>query len=291
MNTTMNTVNQTFDWSRFTAALRKELVENKRAILFTLLGTFGMLTMIMILGNISVSTSTDASNAIKDSLENYLPQKMVYAFLSFAILIVASLAFRKLTSKTGRIEMFTSPSSTLEKFLVNALIYVIGYIVAFFICAQLADLTRIAALWFFRNEYFIVPGPINFLNLIPDAVDGFGFGMASPGNPGKWLAINIYIGLLAGPGLFLLGSVLWPRLSLLKTFAAVYGFETILGIIIMIVAFNIKDMEAVGFWVMNHLEDIMIAMTIFAVVQAILYWGLSWYLFKRKDVVSLKWWK
>lgn len=291
MNTTMNTVNQTFDWSRFTAALRKELVENKRAILFTLLGTFGMLTMIMILGNISVSTSTDASNAIKDSLENYLPQKMVYAFLSFAILIVASLAFRKLTSKTGRIEMFTSPSSTLEKFLVNALIYVIGYIVAFFICAQLADLTRIAALWFFRNEYFIVPGPINFLNLIPDAVDGFGFGMASPGNPNKWLAINIYIGLLAGPGLFLLGSILWPRLSLLKTFAAVYGFETILGIIIMIVAFNIKDMEAVGFWVMNHLEDIMIAMTIFAVVQAILYWGLSWYLFKRKDVVSLKWWK
>ena len=291
MNTTMNTVNQTFDWSRFTAALRKELVENKRAILFTLLGTFGMLTMIMILGNISVSTNTDASNAIKDSLENYLPQKMVYAFLSFAILIVASLAFRKLTSKTGRIEMFTSPSSMLEKFLVNALIYVIGYIVAFFICAQLADLTRIAALWFFRNEYFIVPGPINFLNLIPDAVDGFGFGMASPGNPGKWLAINIYIGLLAGPGLFLLGSILWPRLSLLKTFAAVYGFETILGIIIMIVAFNIKDMEAVGFWVMNHLEDIMIAMTIFAVVQAILYWGLSWYLFKRKDVVSLKWWK
>ena len=287
----MNTVNQTFDWSRFTAALRKELVENKRAILFTLLGTFGMLTMIMILGNISVSTNTDASNAIKDSLENYLPQKMVYAFLSFAILIVASLAFRKLTSKTGRIEMFTSPSSMLEKFLVNALIYVIGYIVAFFICAQLADLTRIAALWFFRNEYFIVPGPINFLNLIPDAVDGFGFGMASPGNPGKWLAINIYIGLLAGPGLFLLGSILWPRLSLLKTFAAVYGFETILGIIIMIVAFNIKDMEAVGFWVMNHLEDIMIAMTIFAVVQAILYWGLSWYLFKRKDVVSLKWWK
>ena len=291
MNTTMNTVNQTFDWSRFTAALRKELVENKRAILFTLLGTFGMLTMIMILGNISVSTNTDASNAIKESLECYLPQKMVYAFLSFAILIVASLAFRKLTSKTGRIEMFTSPSSTLEKFLVNALIYVIGYIVAFFICAQLADLTRIAALWFFRNEYFIVPGPINFLNLIPDAVDGFGFGMASPGNPGKWLAINIYIGLLAGPGLFLLGSILWPRLSLLKTFAAVYGFETILGIIIMIVAFNIKDMEAVGFWVMNHLEDIMIAMTIFAVVQAILYWGLSWYLFKRKDVVSLKWWK
>ena len=290
MNTAMNTVNQTFDWSRFTAALRKELVENKRAILFTLLGTFGLLTMIMILGNLGVSTSSDPS-ATYDSLKYYMPQKVVYMFLSFASMIVASLAFRKLTRKTGRIEMFTSPSSTLEKFLVNALIYVVGYIVAFFICAQLADLTRIAVLWFFKNESFIVPGPVIFLNVIPDAVDGFGFGTAVGVNPGKWMTVNLFIGLLAGPGLFLLGSILWPRLSLLKTFAAVYGIETIIGIIIMIVAMNIKDLESVGYWVMDHLEHIMIAMTIFTALQAILYWGLSWYLFKRKDVVSLKWWK
>ena len=284
----MNTVNQTFDWSRFTAALRKELVENKRAILFTLLGTYGLLTMIMILGNLSTSTH----DAVYESLTYYVPQKFVYMFLGLAIMIVASLAFRKLTSKTGRIEMFTSPSSMLEKFLVNALVYVIGYIVAFFICTQLADLTRIAVLWFFKDEYLIVPGPINFLNLIPDAVDGFGFGSAAeiPGEPSKWMTINLIIGLLAGPGLFLLGSIVWPRLSLLKTFAAVYGLETILGITFMIVAINL-NMGNVGWWIFNHLEQIMIAMTIFTVFQLILYWGLSWYLFKRKDVISLKWWK
>ena len=284
----MNTVNQAFDWSRFTAALRKELVENKRAILFTLLGTFGLLTIIMILGNLSTNTN----DAVYESLTYCVPQKFVYMFLGLAIMIVASLAFRKLTSKTGRIEMFTSPSSMLEKFLVNALVYVIGYIVAFFICTQLADLTRIAVLWFFKDEYLIVPGPINFLNLIPDAVDGFGFGSAAeiPGEPSKWMTINLIIGLLAGPGLFLLGSIVWPRLSLLKTFAAVYGLETILGITFMIVAINL-NMESVGWWVINHLEQIMIAMTIFTVFQLILYWGLSWYLFKRKDVISLKWWK
>ena len=288
ITTTMNTVNQTFDWSRFTAALRKELVENKRAILFTLLGTFGLLTIIMILGNLSTSTH----DAVYESLTYCVPQKFVYMFLGLATMIVASLAFRKLTSKTGRIEMFTSPSSMLEKFLVNALVYVIGYIVAFFICTQLADLTRIAVLWFFKDEYFIVPGPINFLNLIPDAVDGFGFGSAAeiPGEPTKWMTINLMIGLLAGPGLFLLGSIVWPRLSLLKTFAAVYGLETILGITFMIVAINL-NMGNVGWWIFNHLEQIMIAMTIFTVFQLILYWGLSWYLFKRKDVISLKWWK
>ena len=98
------------------------------------------------------------------------------------------------------------------------------------------------------------------------------------------------VGLLAGPGLFLLGSIVWPRLSLLKTFAAVYGIQTIIGIIIMIVAVNI-DMESTGWWIINHMEQLMIGMTIFTVFQLILYWGLSWYLFKRKDVISLKWWK
>ena len=240
----------------------------------------------MIIGNLSGSNT-----ATEDMLAYYMPQKFVWFILSFASMIVASLAFRKLTSKTGRIEMLTSPSSMFEKYLVNTMIYVFGYIVAFFICAQLADLTRVIVLLPFKGEHLMVPGPISFLNLIPDAADGFGFGTAAPGNPGMWFAINMGIGLLAGPGLFLLGSVLWPRLSWLKTFAAIYGIQTIFGITIMLVAMNIKDMEAVGYWVMNHLEQIMIAMTVLSVLMTILYWGLSWYLFKRKDVVSLKWWK
>ena len=48
MNTTMNTVNQTFNWSRFMAALRKEIVENKRMLLFSVIGMYGLLSMIMI---------------------------------------------------------------------------------------------------------------------------------------------------------------------------------------------------------------------------------------------------
>ena len=53
----MNTVNQTFNWSRFVATLRKELVESKRGILITLLSVYGLLTMVMIIGNVTVSNS------------------------------------------------------------------------------------------------------------------------------------------------------------------------------------------------------------------------------------------
>lgn len=283
MNTTMNTVNQTFNWSRFTAALRKEIVENSRALIFTILGTYGLLTMIMIFGNIT----TGSTGEISTILETRMPHKMVWGFMSFATIVVASLAFRKLTTKTGRIELFTSPSSTFEKFLVNSLIYVFGYIVAFFICAQLADLTRIAVLWPFKSNTLTVPGPINFLKVANDLVVGIG----SADEIARWMKPYMWISLLACPGLYLLGSVVWPRLSLLKTFAAFYAVEFVCGIIILIIALTVGDIKSLGMWILDHLKQIMMSWTIFYCLLTIVVWGLAWYLFKRKDVVSLKWWK
>lgn len=282
MNTT---VNQTFDWSRFTAALRKEVVENKRAILFTLLGTYGLLTMIMILGNVSFG----GADVINDVLDNYVPHKVVYGIFSFAIIIVASLAFRKLTTKTGRAEMFTSPSSMTEKFLVNILVYVIGYIVAFFISAQLADLTRFAVLWFFQDEHFIVPGPISFLNLIPDTVTGIG----SIDEVARWMKPSLFIGIIFSTGLYLLGSVLWPRLSLLKTFAATYAVEFVIGIIAIIIGISLgkESLESIAYWLMDHMDQFMMTIMILYSLLAIVMWCVAWFLFKRKDVISLKWWK
>lgn len=285
MNTTMNTVNQIFNWSRFTAALRKEVVENWRTILFSILGIYLLLTVIMILGNFIDSIS----NNIVSSLMNMVPQKTVFFMLTIALMVVASLSFRNLKSKNGRVALFTSPSSTLEKFLVNVLIYVIGSIVVFFACAQLADLTRIGILSLVGADDLIVPGPINFLSAINDTVTGIG--SIEPVAKGmRWI---FWLSLLATPGMYLLGSVLWPRLSLLKTFAA----SQILSIAVMIIAFTLTNVlipeDEIANWLKNMVESGTLTnwIAISLGVQAVLYWGLSWYLFKRKDVVSLKWWK
>lgn len=285
MNTTMNTVNQIFNWNRFTAALRKEVVENWRTIVFTILGIYLLLTVIMILGNIIDSISDN----IVSSLMNMVPQKTVFFMLAIALMVVASLSFRNLKSKNGRVALFTSPSSTLEKFLVNVLIYVIGSIVVFFACAQLADLTRIGILSLVGADDLIVPGPINFLSAINDTVTGIG--SIEPVAKGmNWI---FWLSLLATPGMYLLGSVLWPRLSLLKTFAA----SQILSIVVMIIAITLTNVlipeDEIANWMKNMVESGTLTnwIAISMGVQAVLYWGLSWYLFKRKDVVSLKWWK
>lgn len=285
MITTMNTVNQIFNWSRFTAALRKEVVENWRTIVFTILGIYLLLTVIMILGNIIDSISDN----IVSSLINMVPQKTVFFMLAIALMVVASLSFRNLKSKNGRVALFTSPSSTLEKFLVNVLIYVVGSIVVFFACAQLADLTRIGILSLVGADDLIVPGPINFLSAINDTVTGIG--SIEPVAKGmRWI---FWLSLLATPGMYLLGSVLWPRLSLLKTFAA----SQILSIVVMIIAITLTNVlipeDEIVNWLKNMVESGTLTnwIAISLGVQAVLYWGLSWYLFKRKDVVSLKWWK
>ena len=285
MITTMNTVNQIFNWSRFTAALRKEVVENWRTIVFTILGIYLLLTVIMILGNIIDSISDN----IVSSLMNMVPQKTVFFMLAIALMVVASLSFRNLKSKNGRVALFTSPSSTLEKFLVNVLIYVVGSIVVFFACAQLADLTRIGILSLVGADDLIVPGPINFLSAINDTVTGIG--SIEPVAKGmNWI---FWLSLLATPGMYLLGSVLWPRLSLLKTFAA----SQILSIVVMIIAITLTNVlipeDEIVNWLKNMVEGGTLTnwIAISMGVQAVLYWGLSWYLFKRKDVVSLKWWK
>ena len=285
MITTMNTVNQIFNWNRFTAALRKEVVENWRTIVFTILGIYLLLTVIMILGNIIDSISDN----IVSSLMNMVPQKTVFFMLAIALMVVASLSFRNLKSKNGRVALFTSPSSTLEKFLVNVLIYVVGSIVVFFACAQLADLTRIGILSLVGADDLIVPGPINFLSAINDTVTGIG--SIEPVAKGmRWI---FWLSLLATPGMYLLGSVLWPRLSLLKTFAA----SQILSIVVMIIAITLTNVLIPEDEIVNWLKNIVESGTLtnwIAIsmgVQAVLYWGLSWYLFKRKDVVSLKWWK
>ena len=283
MNTTMNTVNQIFDWNRFTATLRKEVVENWRPILFTLLGTYGLLTIIMIIGN---AVAGDSIQEEVMSLQTMLPQKVVYGILTIIGPIIASMAFSKLTSKTGRINMFTSPSSTLEKYLVNGVVYVLGFIVSFFILAQLADLTRIAAMHIFGFDGYI-PSAINFTDLGSKVVMGVGSDIFE----GPMAVTYTWLGLLSSTGIYLLGSVMWPRLSLLKTFAAMMVIQLAIGILGIILAFVSGDALSAAKWLMDHSSGVMPFVLTLAIAQAIISWGLAWYLFKHKDVISLKWWK
>ena len=281
----MNTANQTFNWSRFMAALRKEFVENWRTIVFAVIGMYLVLTIGMIFNNITNSLD----NQLVNSINNKVPQKTGYIGLVITCIVGPSLAFRNLKSKSGRVSLFTLPASTLEKFLVNVLIYVFGFFVMYHVCAQLADFTRIAVLLPFWNEKLVVPGTINFLNLVNDTVTGIGTSLVAA------MTTTLSVNLLSCMAMYLMGSILWPRLSLLKTFAAgqiLSIIVTVFVFIAMFIYFGVEQFE-------NNFRDFMFASgdhvlwtwSGWYIAETLVFGALAWYLFKHKDVISTKWWK
>lgn len=269
--------NQVFDWSRFVQALRKEVVENGRQLLLAVLVTYGTLTMLMLLGN-WMSSGDESPESI------HLRYTFIFAAAGIATSAMASLAFRGLMTKTGRVELLTSPSSMTEKFAVNVVVYGLGYLVAFVVAAQLADLTRVAVLWFARSSSLIVPGPINFLCTVQEMGDNFSPRLAYQ----SLFTVSLYLSLLANPGLYMLGSVLWPRISFLKTCAAVYVVQAVVMIVGLIVINGMGSFQDFVMSVVDSMKNggFSIFMLESVALQVVLYWVLAWVVFHRKDVIS-----
>lgn len=297
MSRAMNTTNQIFNWGRFTAALRKELVENKRQLILIVVSIFLFLAIFMVLGNI-LNNKMNQCYGSEMQMMDLMPSIFVMSIYSFVVMIMASLAFRNLTSKTGRVLLFSSPSSTTEKFIVNLVVYVVGAFVVFIVCAQLADLARIAVLTPFKSKTFEVPGPMNFFSTLIDspsnAMSVYNI-FEEAGIDGSSMRTMVILSFLLAPAVFFMGSVLWPRLSFLKTFAAKIVLNGIINVIVMML-FAFPFMLGASKDKMTEVDPSSLMSFInienyISYAFALLCWFGAWYLFKHKDVVSLKWWK
>lgn len=283
--------NQVFEWGRFTAALRKELVENKRQLILIVVSMYLFLTVAMVLGHVIVGNMSEES--FFNKFMSVMQTTLVMSVYSIALMVTASLAFRNLTSKPGRVALFTSPSSNTEKFIVNLLIYVIGMMVAFFASAQLADLTRYAVLSPFQSPTFVVAPPVNYIDTMlngPEELMSMA-GMSQLAVQTKWMML---LTLILSPATYFMGSVLWPRWAVIKTFAA----NQLLNIFINTILFTIfAAPQMLSMASSNDPTEMISTMggytRIATYISYVVYaacWVGAWYLFKRKDVVSLKWW-
>ena len=261
----MNT-NQIFSWNRFTAALRKEFVENWRTPALIMVGIYLWYTIAMITSNVdSLNGSYEASP---------------FAFGVIAA-IMAGLAFHNLKTRQGRVDLLTSPSSTCEKYIVNLLLYFVGSFVIFAVSFQLADITRYLVMYFVNPRLGIESTlPTNlvslFKNNLIDQDDIF------------LLVVTLGVGAA-----FFLGSVMWPRRSALK-----------MGVVVLVIAFlQIAAMIyltyhylGVDYTVPRNIRNGFLdeLATVGIWMNAIIYLlclVMAWFVLKHKDVITLKWWK
>ena len=253
----MSTVNQTFDWNRFVATLRKEVAENGRTLLLLVAGIYIYFTAELMLINVS-------GHGMYDNVHD------PFLFL-MALGIFVSLGFSKLTTKGKRTDYLVTASSSAEKFLANTLIYVIGGLVVVHVCSYLADLSRIALLWFQQSDSFLVPGLSALPNTIikwiePDST----FAACLP----QWIAHCLIV-----VSVYLLGSIVAPRYSFLKT-------SVIFIILFCFIVYGIIGLNEPGAEYSRYEKVETVRTLIYFVCGfAVLLWVVCWFLFKRKDAI------
>ena len=260
MSTVMKTVNQTFDWSRFKLAMRNALAENGRTVLLALGGIYLYYSAILI--STHQLTQGGGLNAVDPAI----------TFLFMAA--IASLGFSGLTTKGKRSSYLTTPSSTTEKFTANALIYVLGGIAAVIACIYLADLTRILVAWISSIK------PLQGLTAFSNTVIKW----SDPG--AKYWPSLLPKFMLNGAwyvSVFMLGSILWPKRSFIKTAVAVIVYAILVFAVMWIVSPIDQEFDQ-AMNTFNKIQPYLDGVII------ILCWVCGWYLFKRKDIISRRWW-
>lgn len=186
--------------------------------------------------------------------------------------VYASTMFSDMTRKESRIATLMLPASSFDKFITRWIAVVpvlFGILVAGF---YLGDIARVV---------------VN--NIVTDPVNGSYAHIMNPWNvllinkamPCSWLfyILSIYFFYQS---LFILGAILWPKRSFLKTIAAIWILQMILGI------FAISTLDGINFEEKMMLGD---SLNIFAWLGAfmcaltLVAYYLAYLRFKRSQVI------
>ncbi len=200
----MNT-NQFFSFGSMSLLARKELQENWRQIALSWAGIFGLLVIISLLvARGSHYNGIQPEYYSSRSIENFLGWITVVFLICGAYF--AAFSFKRMATSPGALSTLMTPASQFEKFAIKWLIAVPVYILIFFLIAYVADWIRVySSYWMFDIEV----RPVNVTKILFRQTD-IGFV--------NRLAYHSLFYFLAGQSFFLLGSIVWPKNSALKTF-------------------------------------------------------------------------
>lgn len=200
-----------FSFRRFRSLLHKEMVEHGKQYLLRTLTIFGLLLFFMLCIGLQACkryTRYPTDFTADPAWGELWP--LFFIALSLCGMIAASLTMEPMQHKTGRIAHLLLPATPFEKFAVRWIIHTVGFLAVFLLSFLAADLLRVLL---FRAIYPNVQltVPFDFLHLVDERGGNYApFREAEP----LWLCTAIY---LVDQAWFVLGSVVWPRKSFMKS--------------------------------------------------------------------------
>ena len=154
----MNTINNTFSFSRFGAVLKRDLVENRKrylVVFFIMFAAFLVYQLkdmkdIIELGQLRAYESAEYMARLATDCLPFFYGVLVLALICAA----ADMTGVPLRSKTISTNYLMMPASNIEKFLSRALINTVVVIVMAYVALFCADLVRMLCVPLFDVEYF-----------------------------------------------------------------------------------------------------------------------------------------
>lgn len=202
-----------FSLPRFMNLCRKEMVENWKTYMLRSVMIFGVLAIIFLWkGYFQYEYMEHSLKGELDPIWKFEVTVFLWGLVIWGC-ISTSFAMERMKSKTSRTVVLMTPATMFEKFSSRWLVATCGFLVVYLIAFRLADWTRVLV-------YMLRCPDLDSIAQFPlwqFCCNTGSFYESYVGNGDAMLFISAYF---AVQSFFLLGSVIWPRNSLVKTFAA-----------------------------------------------------------------------
>lgn len=269
-----------FKISRFMNLCRKNMVESWKTNLLRVSLMYGVMVVILLWTGYLRYDGMLPGADIHDSMV----EVSFYLFIVFGIIcgiISASFTMENMKSKTSRIAALMNPATPFEKYFSRWFVSTVVFMVVFIIAYMLADGTRVLVYSIAYPEKNIVMAKLSYFF----ATTGDYTFMEN----GSRAITSYFAPYLLVQSCFVLGSSVWPKNSLIKTFVAgflimlAYGFifAGIGQLLFDTTSVSNSNMDSEGF------EDTL--KTIGYIVQTVfifLNWTLAYFRFKESEIIN-----
>ena len=269
-----------FSMHRFVDVCRKEMVENWKTYILRSIMVYGMLAIIFIWdGYFDYKTIDAFPQGLADPLWRFEARIFLFAFVIWGC-ISASFAMERMKTKTSRTVVLMTPATMFEKYFSRWLIAICGFLVVFLIAFKMADWTRVVV---YMLKY---PGS-DVISSFPLwqfwTNSGAFYEVAGGGGPDMLIFISAFS---LAQSFFMLGSTVWPKNALIKTFSAgisivvVYIlFSVMMGKIFLTGDFFIDDTGVDK----GVIQTVVVAVNFFF---TLFNWVLAYFRFKESEIIN-----
>ncbi len=270
-----------FSIARTLNLFRLYFIENRKFFIICATAVTGILICVAL----SVSSDTNYDNTyfsdyhnVDPAIQFLLPMYVVLGYVFAAL--GASFMFSNLKSKQGRINTLMLPAFASEKLVSRMILFVVFYPLFFIAAVSFAEFVRYVFMLF---RYHVAPvTPLFAIFNNPELL-----AYCTPMKYPHLIPCMIFVGAFAVQSFFVLGSVIWPKYSSLKTFGVFFALFFFYGVSSVSIGGHIASTRIYQSKtiVEEYFPYIILALEI---VVCLFNWTMAWWRLKETDVITTK---